>query len=194
MAVNVLRPRCVRAVRSRTLLSIYLSNMSHNAVSIYFMHMCNVIAAVVVTVHKQHCDVYSPWSRRYLAVQKLCARAHIMSRRVAGKGRCLWVWNHLLFANSFSKGAISTGAANFKHTSSKIWPLISRKMDTGDFNNRNTPMYVKTQLNHMRRILSYIQLCICHGTDKAIYRRVRNIYKKFAPLTLHDNTFYCGCW
>jgi hypothetical protein len=67
-----------------------ITNMSHSAVSINFMHMSSVTAAAVVTVHKQHCDVHSPWSRRLLAVHKLCARAHIMSRREAGKGRFLW--------------------------------------------------------------------------------------------------------
>jgi hypothetical protein len=67
-------------------------------------------------------------------------------------------------------------------------------MDIGDFNNRNAPVYVNTQLNHMRRIFSYIPLYICHGIDKATYRKVTNIYKKFVPLSLHDNTFYCSCW
>ena len=54
-------------------------------------------------------------------------------------------------------------------------------MDTGDFNNRSTLVYVNKQLTHTRRILSYIHLYICHGTDKAMYRRVTNIYKKSAP-------------
>ena len=168
--------------------------MSHSAVSIYFKHTWNVIAAALVTAHKQHCDVYSSWSRRFLAVQKLCARACIMSRRVAGKGRCMWGWNHLLFANSFSNDVISIRAENFKNTSSKIWPLISRKMYIADFSNRSAPVYVNTQLKHMTRILSCTQLYIYHGTHKATYRRVTNIYKNFAPLTLHDNTFYCSCW
>jgi hypothetical protein len=66
-----------------------ITNMSHSAVSINFMHMSNITAAAVVTVHKQHRDVHSPWSHRPLAVHKLCARACIMSRRVAGKGRFL---------------------------------------------------------------------------------------------------------
>jgi len=179
--------------------------MSHSAVSINFMHMSNVTADAVVTVHKQHCDVHSPWSRRLLAVPKLCARACIMSRRGAGKGRFLWGWNHLLFAHSFLKDVISTRTANFKHTSSKIWPLISRKMDIGDFSNRSAPVYVNTQLNLMRRILSYIQLYICHGTDNATYRRVTNIYKKFASfnstwqhillqlLIIHMEHWYNSC-
>jgi hypothetical protein len=47
-------------------------------------------------------------------------------------------------------------------------------------------LYVDTQIKHMRRILSYIQLYTCHGTGKATYRRITNIYKKFAPVTLHD--------
>jgi len=55
-------------------------------------------------------------------------------------------------------------------------------MDTGDFNNRNAPVYVNTELNHMRRILSCTQLYIYRGTHKATYRRVTNIYKNFAPL------------
>jgi hypothetical protein len=67
-------------------------------------------------------------------------------------------------------------------------------MYIADFSNRSAPVYVNTQLKHMRRILSCTQLYIYHGTHKAMYRRVTNIYKNFAPLTLHDNTFYCSCW
>jgi len=163
--------------------------MSQSAVSIYCMHMCNVIAAAV-TVHKQHSNAYSPWSHHFFGCSKTVCKSSYHEQE-SGMKRQMLIFCLQIHSQKLQS---STRTANFKHTSSKIWPLIYRKMDIGDFNNRNAPVYVNTQLNHMRRILSYIQLYICHSTDKATYRRVTNIYKKFASLTLHDNIFYCSCW
>ena len=105
----------------------------------------------------------------FLAVQKLCARARITGRRVAGKGRCLWSWNHLLFANSFSKDVSPQGPQILSTHPQKFDPLYRGKR-IWETSIIETPLCMSTHSLTMRRILFYIQLFICHGTDKASAR------------------------